>query len=140
MKKIKVCRDHISSIRAISVSRPQNTLPASEKDQSVILFTGGGRMLLKSWKLSLSMCNNYHLAVNQHNSHLSTTLLSELSKNENKYYKSLLEQKPRFMEGRIMALVSFSIDRNLDTRLAEKNLYFIAAACSDGLIRYYSIK
>lgn len=97
-------------------------------------------MLLKSWKLSLPAGDDYNIAMNEHNSCLGATLLSELPKNENKNHKRHLMQKIRSMEGRIMALVSFYVDRSFDTRFAEKNLYFIAAACSDGLIRYYSIK
>ncbi|EDV19700.1 uncharacterized protein TRIADDRAFT_61749 [Trichoplax adhaerens] len=134
LRRLKVCRDHISSIRAIVGSRLQSNLDGSERGRIIILFTAGGRMLLKAWKVTLPACGDGDVALSQNYNDSDVTLISELSQNEINFRKKVKTQQDSSLESRIMALASFCIDQTIYSKFTDESIYFVAAACSDGLI------
>lgn len=138
---------HTSSVRALSGSA--SCLEGGDR----LLFSGGGRAELKVWRLGgrpvLSqwcVCGSaFSLAVlgGVAGKRLATSLEAEmhLFNGFSGHWKKWRGKKPRnFSDGaylpecRVMALASFLIPRTLCHDM-ESGLCYVAAGCSDGLIR-----
>ncbi|KAJ7336502.1 hypothetical protein OS493_011707 [Desmophyllum pertusum] len=137
---------HISSVRALSATRPPlpklqsseqiNTHTPSERTYHV-LFSGGGRASLKCWRVDLSLIDVDSDSC--HGDKMTCSPMVFLGEYSFRFSNHRRRRKKHDLQSlseiRFMSLTSLSGTELIDTC---QSLYFVMAACSDGFVRIFS--